>query len=193
MDYMSVFSATAVLHPAHPIGGTQISILDLWVRKICKSDIVLQQAYRWIIDSRDEIRDERLKALNDVYKLYRCHAIMNCTKCCPKHLNPGRSIAHIKHLIEHSHTSSTWLNTLTHQALDWTLTRIKHLSIILFCLTNTQTSKGISLGPFRDNELSNFRVCTDGDRCFSILVLLLPVNSLSIHWEKLPYLYIFEL
>ena len=60
--------------------------------------MVLQQAYRWIVDSRDEMTEERLKSLDDTYKLYRCHAIMNCTHACPKNLNPGGSIAQIKHL-----------------------------------------------------------------------------------------------
>ncbi len=57
---------------------------------------VLMQAYRWIIDSRDEATKERLKALNDDFKLYRCHTIMNCTRTCPKGLNPGKAIAEIK-------------------------------------------------------------------------------------------------
>lgn len=57
---------------------------------------VLMQAYRWIEDSRDDYKDKRLAELDDAFKLYRCHTIMNCTKVCPKHLNPGRAIAHIK-------------------------------------------------------------------------------------------------
>jgi len=57
---------------------------------------VLMQAYRWIEDSRDEFTDKRLEELDDAFKLYRCHTIMNCTKVCPKHLNPGKAIAHIK-------------------------------------------------------------------------------------------------
>mmetsp|Transcript_18187 Transcript_18187/g.29782 ORF Transcript_18187/g.29782 Transcript_18187/m.29782 type:complete len:301 (+) Transcript_18187:114-1016(+) len=57
---------------------------------------VLMQAYRWIEDSRDEFQDKRLAELDDAFKLYRCHTIMNCTKVCPKHLNPGKAIAHIK-------------------------------------------------------------------------------------------------
>lgn len=57
---------------------------------------ILLQAYRWISDSRDEYKKERLEALNDPYKLYRCHTIMNCSKTCPKHLNPGKAIAMIK-------------------------------------------------------------------------------------------------
>jgi len=61
---------------------------------------VLMQAYRWISDSRDGARAERLKAVNDSFKLYRCHTIMNCTKACPKHLNPGRAISKIKKEIQ---------------------------------------------------------------------------------------------
>lgn len=57
---------------------------------------VLLQAYRWISDSRDEFTKERLAALNDEFKLYRCHTIMNCAMACPKHLNPGAAIAGIK-------------------------------------------------------------------------------------------------
>ena len=57
---------------------------------------VLMQAYRWIEDSRDEFAEKRLAELDDSFKLYRCHTIMNCTKVCPKHLNPGKAIAQIK-------------------------------------------------------------------------------------------------
>lgn len=57
---------------------------------------VLMQAYRWIEDSRDDYTKERLANLDDAFKLYRCHTIMNCTKVCPKHLNPGKAIANIK-------------------------------------------------------------------------------------------------
>ena len=59
---------------------------------------VLLQAYRWIVDSRDESTGERLDALKDPFKLYRCHTIMNCTQTCPKGLNPGKAIAEIKKL-----------------------------------------------------------------------------------------------
>ncbi len=51
---------------------------------------VLLQAYRWLIDSRDEATQERLDDLEDPFKLYRCHTIMNCAKTCPKGLNPGQ-------------------------------------------------------------------------------------------------------
>lgn len=57
---------------------------------------ILLQAYRWIVDSRDEYTGERLNDLEDPFKLYRCHTIMNCTKTCPKGLNPAKAIAAIK-------------------------------------------------------------------------------------------------
>ncbi|MEE8507150.1 MAG: succinate dehydrogenase iron-sulfur subunit [Kiloniellales bacterium] len=60
---------------------------------------VLLQAYRWIADSRDEAAGERLDALEDPFRLYRCHTIMNCTKTCPKDLNPGKAIAELKKLM----------------------------------------------------------------------------------------------
>ena len=60
---------------------------------------ILLQAYRWIIDSRDEHTGERLDELEDPFRLYRCHTIMNCTNTCPKGLNPARSIAEIKKLL----------------------------------------------------------------------------------------------
>jgi len=60
---------------------------------------VLMQAYRWIIDSRDHHTEERLDKLKDPFSVYRCHTIMNCTKTCPKGLNPGRAIAEIKKLL----------------------------------------------------------------------------------------------
>jgi succinate dehydrogenase / fumarate reductase iron-sulfur subunit len=59
----------------------------------------LLQAYRWIVDSRDEATGERLDALEDPFRLYRCHTIMNCTRTCPKGLNPGKAIAEIKKLL----------------------------------------------------------------------------------------------
>ena len=57
---------------------------------------VLLQAYRWIADSRDEATGERLDNLEDPFRLYRCHTIMNCTQTCPKGLNPAKAIAEIK-------------------------------------------------------------------------------------------------
>ena len=60
---------------------------------------VLLQAYRWIVDSRDEDKKERLKKVADELKLYRCHTIMNCTNSCPKGLNPAKAIASIKKML----------------------------------------------------------------------------------------------
>ena len=60
---------------------------------------ILLQAYRWIADSRDEAKGERLDQLEDPFRLYRCHTIMNCTKTCPKGLNPAKAIAEIKKLM----------------------------------------------------------------------------------------------
>jgi len=59
----------------------------------------LLQAYRWLIDSRDEATDERLDALEDPFKLYRCHTIMNCANVCPKGLNPAKAIAEVKKMM----------------------------------------------------------------------------------------------
>lgn len=53
---------------------------------------------RWIADSRDEYTKERLESIDDEFKLYRCHTIMNCAAACPKGLNPGLQIAKIKGL-----------------------------------------------------------------------------------------------
>ena len=59
----------------------------------------LLQAYRWIADTRDENTGERLDNLEDPFRLYRCHTIMNCTSTCPKSLNPGKAIAETKKLM----------------------------------------------------------------------------------------------
>ena len=60
---------------------------------------VLLQAHRWLSDSRDEATGERLDQLEDPFRLYRCHTIMNCTRTCPKGLNPAKAIAEIKKLM----------------------------------------------------------------------------------------------
>ena len=59
---------------------------------------ILLQAYRFIVDSRDKNKKQRLNELKDKFKLYRCHTIMNCTKTCPKNLNPAKAISEIKKL-----------------------------------------------------------------------------------------------
>jgi succinate dehydrogenase / fumarate reductase iron-sulfur subunit len=61
----------------------------------------LLAAYRWIVDSRDEAAGERLDNLEDPFRLYRCHTIMNCTEACPKDLNPAKAIGEIKQMMVH--------------------------------------------------------------------------------------------
>ncbi|MBE88454.1 MAG: succinate dehydrogenase iron-sulfur subunit [Rhodospirillaceae bacterium] len=60
---------------------------------------ILLQAYRWLADSRDEDTGDRLDQLEDPFRLYRCHTIMNCTKTCPKGLNPAEAIGEIKKMM----------------------------------------------------------------------------------------------
>ena len=60
---------------------------------------ILLQAYRWLADSRDEMTGERLDDLEDPFRLYRCHTIMNCANVCPKGLNPARAIGEIKKMM----------------------------------------------------------------------------------------------
>lgn len=60
---------------------------------------ILLQAYRWIVDTRDEMTGERLDNLEDPFRLYRCHTIMNCASACPKGLNPAKAISEIKKLM----------------------------------------------------------------------------------------------
>jgi succinate dehydrogenase (ubiquinone) iron-sulfur subunit len=77
---------------------------------------VLLQAYRWIIDSRDQFTQERLAWVNDTMRLYRCHGIMNCTACCPKGLDPAKAIAEIKTLVEKSYDETKWPHLVANQA-----------------------------------------------------------------------------
>lgn len=70
-----------------------------WNREKYLGPAVLLQAFRWIIDSRDDFTEDRLKYLNDAFKLYRCHTILNCVKACPKGLNPAEAISNIKDMI----------------------------------------------------------------------------------------------
>jgi len=60
---------------------------------------ILLQAYRWLADSRDEMTGERLDELEDPFRLYRCHTIMNCSNVCPKGLNPAEAIGEIKKMM----------------------------------------------------------------------------------------------
>jgi len=60
---------------------------------------ILLQLQRWLQDSRDDYTGERLNNIEDSYRLYRCHTILNCTNTCPKGLNPGQAISDIKRQI----------------------------------------------------------------------------------------------
>nr|WP_301331503.1 succinate dehydrogenase iron-sulfur subunit [Nevskia soli] len=60
---------------------------------------ILMAAYRWLVDSRDEATGERLDQLEDPFKLYRCHTILNCSRTCPKGLNPAKAIAETKKML----------------------------------------------------------------------------------------------
>ena len=70
-----------------------------WNQEKYLGPAALLQAYRWLADSRDEARGERLDYLEDPFKLYRCHTIMNCAQVCPKGLNPAKAIASIKAML----------------------------------------------------------------------------------------------
>ena len=59
----------------------------------------LLQANRFLNDSRDQATGERLDDLDDPFRLFRCHTIMNCTDVCPKGLNPAKAIGHIRQLL----------------------------------------------------------------------------------------------
>ncbi|KAJ2421503.1 succinate dehydrogenase complex, subunit B, partial [Coemansia sp. RSA 2524] len=70
-----------------------------WNQDVYLGPSVLLQAYRWMADSRDQHLSERLAQMENAFSVYRCHTIMNCTRTCPKHLNPGNAIAQIKLLL----------------------------------------------------------------------------------------------
>ena len=77
---------------------------DWWNGDRFLGPAALLQAHRWIVDSRDEATPERLDDLEDPFKLYRCHTIMNCAKTCPKGLNPAKAIQEIKKMmVERQH------------------------------------------------------------------------------------------
>lgn len=73
-----------------------------WNQETYLGPAILLQAYKWIVDSRDQITIERLNFLNHKIRLFRCHTIMNCSKTCPKNLNPGKAISNIKQNILHN-------------------------------------------------------------------------------------------
>ena len=84
----------------HPLRLLLDVVPELLVeRRPLSRPAVLLQAYRWLIDSRDEAQGERLDNLEDPFRLYRCHTIMNCAQTCPKGLNPAKAIVHIKEMM----------------------------------------------------------------------------------------------
>ena len=86
------------MHPLRLLLDLMPELLVEW-RPLSGPRHHLLQAYRWLIDSRDEATGERLDNLEDPFRLYRCHTIMNCAKACPKHLNPAKAIAEIKKMM----------------------------------------------------------------------------------------------
>ena len=70
-----------------------------WTSEKYLGPAVLLQAYRWVIDTRDEMTGERLENLEDPFKLFRCHTIYNCTDTCPKGLNPAKAIGELKQMV----------------------------------------------------------------------------------------------
>ena len=70
-----------------------------WTGERYLGPAILLQAYRWLADSRDEMTGERLDELEDPFRLYRCHTIMNCSNVCPKGLNPAKAIAEVKKMV----------------------------------------------------------------------------------------------
>jgi succinate dehydrogenase / fumarate reductase, iron-sulfur subunit len=70
-----------------------------WNQEKYLGPAALLQAYRWLADSRDEATGMRLDYLEDPFKLYRCHTIMNCAQVCPKDLNPAKAIAETKKML----------------------------------------------------------------------------------------------
>merc|ERR1711862_629201 len=75
-----------------------------WNPEFYLGPAVLMQAYRWVADSRDQYTNERLAWVNDTMRLYRCHGIMNCTNCCPKGLDPAKSIVQLKKFVSEQYT-----------------------------------------------------------------------------------------
>ena len=70
-----------------------------WNQEEYLGPAALLQSYRWISDSRDDATQKRLDDLEDPFKLYRCHTIMNCAQVCPKGLNPAKAITETKKLM----------------------------------------------------------------------------------------------
>jgi succinate dehydrogenase / fumarate reductase iron-sulfur subunit len=76
----------------------------------------LLQAYRWLADSRDEGARRALDDLEDPFRVYRCHTIMNCAKACPKGLSPAKAISEIKKMMVSARFNWPDFERLRHQA-----------------------------------------------------------------------------
>lgn len=125
------FSVDDLLESFYPIPRLDAHVLKcLWQALIWKAEIMeakpkvtamllIPQAYRWMIDSRDEFTEERLSKLQDPFSLYRCHTIMNCTKTCPK-VNSTHSLLlyHFCHWIIQKLCHTTFESNLPHNMLD---------------------------------------------------------------------------
>ena len=109
--FINLVECQKVIYRFHYLDILLVSVLGcfscLVLLKVClmvsvyifkNQDVVCYGTCRWISDSRDEYTKERLEAINDEFKLYRCHTILNCARACPKGLNPGKQIQHIKRL-----------------------------------------------------------------------------------------------
>ena len=70
-----------------------------WNQERYLGPAILLQAYRWLIDTREEHKEERLDQLRDSFQLYGCRTIINCTNACPKGLNPAKAIGEIKKML----------------------------------------------------------------------------------------------
>src|ERR1700730_4671318 len=92
------------LRPPHRRRPTASGCSASPIRKKVTGPPPLLAPYRWIIDSRDEATGERLDELEDPFRLYRCHTIMNCTDVCPKDLNPARAMAEMKKVLLERHS-----------------------------------------------------------------------------------------
>ena len=96
LQSLAVGKGLRALTVAAPLRADERVLAFAWVE--LPMDALLQ-AFRWVIDSRDEATGERLDNLEDPFRLYRCHTIMNCTRTCPKGLNPAKAIGEIKKLM----------------------------------------------------------------------------------------------
>ncbi|VDM23178.1 unnamed protein product [Wuchereria bancrofti] len=101
MDYMNAFFVPAAARAVRRTGGMPTNIWDqLFFCSRTDKHYTHEYDYkRWMIDSRDDYAEERLSKIHDHFSVFKCHTILNCTKTCPKHLNPAKAIGEIKKLL----------------------------------------------------------------------------------------------